>query len=267
MASRQDTGFTLIELLVVISIIAILASMLLPAIGMIRESARSQQCSGLLRQFQLANLAYTNENEGLVVPFSNSANSPVWNFNRSFKEFVEAQNPAAGRNDDWGPRYFCPNAPRTNYKSDPLGQVYFNDGPWFYNLRGAKKIVDPTSAKTPADKYLYSLPLGKIKQSSNKVAFGEGQGWNTGNTGNANIAVNGFTSYTAFVYTQDQIDPSANYNDSWVVRHRGRTNVVFFDGHAGSLSLNDIWTPGLAQINWNQYAVVNKHRPLTDLQY
>lgn len=60
-------GFTLIELLVTISIIAILASMLIPAVGMVRDASLMTQCQSNLRQIHLGAMTYANDNDGIIM--------------------------------------------------------------------------------------------------------------------------------------------------------------------------------------------------------
>jgi prepilin-type processing-associated H-X9-DG protein len=72
--NRKNTAFTLGELLVVIAVIALMISILLPALNKARQSARATLCRGLIRNYTFAQLAYLQE-FNLLMPVS--INDPV----------------------------------------------------------------------------------------------------------------------------------------------------------------------------------------------
>ncbi|MHC4702154.1 MAG: type II secretion system protein, partial [Planctomycetota bacterium] len=61
---QKSRGFTLIELLVVIAVIALLLSILMPALSKAKDLAMGAACKGNLKNFTFAMAMYLDDNEG-----------------------------------------------------------------------------------------------------------------------------------------------------------------------------------------------------------
>lgn len=78
-AIRDRKGFTLIELLTVIAIIGILAAILIPTVGKVRETARRTVDASNVRQIVQAALIYSNDFEGRLPGTPQTALNPNGN--------------------------------------------------------------------------------------------------------------------------------------------------------------------------------------------
>ena len=98
---KSPRAFTLIELLTVIAIIGILAGILIPVVGRVRESARAAGCLANLRQLQAGILLFAQDNKNVlpavtVDPVLAPTNDDIWH--RKISPYLNAGDKASWDN-------------------------------------------------------------------------------------------------------------------------------------------------------------------------
>jgi prepilin-type N-terminal cleavage/methylation domain-containing protein/prepilin-type processing-associated H-X9-DG protein len=184
---KDAKGFTLIELLVVISIIALLLSVLMPALSKAKEHARKVVCGSNLKQVILALKMYAAENEGFTVPKRNAQTSmgpfPMsWdqvaasyftdNRSNSAKEYLAcpADKKTRGRpnnpifqefqGSEILPRSYILNGALENWEHPPSGTT----PPWFSNGSGIP--AKETNIENPGDVlWLVEIHVGEADEN------------------------------------------------------------------------------------------------------
>ncbi len=232
----RRSAFTLIELLVVISIIAILASMLLPAVGMIRDMAQSAKCGSNLRQYQMAAIAYAADNEGLAFAAYFYKN---WTYCHSYASFLDMEQvhqdwDMTGLSScdgfvKWSKGMTCPSETFSDFMATsgdeegiPWGDVSVT---YAWNNPGLNDMWNDGGQ----DK-VYAARIDKVKTSASVISFVDGLYYFAG----ARILADGTVDDLPTVDTIVERDDPNYYPGSWegvAVRHRGRANAAMWDGH------------------------------------
>lgn len=145
-SGRRRSFFTLIELLITISIIAILAGLLLPALNKARESSQRISCVANQKQLGLAHMQYQSDSDGFL---------------------VKAEYPEAEGGGRWGtrliPRYLPKNSPALVCRSAQTLSTQKNELSY-----GCNKWLGYLNANSTVEKY---NRIQQAKQSTRTLDF------------------------------------------------------------------------------------------------
>lgn len=213
-------GFTLIELLVVIAIIAILAAILFPVFAQARESARKSSCLSNLNQMGKSVLMYTQDYDERF-PMVYGANGSVARAAEYLLCYPYIKNvdvwrcPSASpsENDTWRdsiadalgvPR---PNGRRVNYG--------YNWGVLIYAGGG---LLAPQRVTPWGQSYQEGVPMASLVAPADVFVYSDS-----------------YDTYRPTMGADWILDSYRGAKRNHSLRHAGRFNIAYADGHAKNL--------------------------------
>ena len=213
-------GFTLIELLVVISIIALLLSILMPALGKVKAQAKQLTCSaGNLKSLAMVNALYAAEYDGKYM------HTFCWPGNTFFRATIEDEKGGWDIDDD----HRCP--------ADIRERSGVGDWNWIgcyssygYNSapEGYDTEYDEDGIVSPSSKIMFMCSAGP--------GLAPPRSWQL-----------------AFTHWEDMGDPDfiMPYWAMPTFRHSNKTNTAYFDGHISSTGMKDLYFLNDTESEWD----------------